>query len=274
MYVFESVIAPHSHTHDSVDSRLTARTSSSNRVVSRFASSRVSLDTPRQKRAGYREMSTAAVRRERRPSRRVSSRASSAMRSKSAAVGAPSTTPGGDAGAAESELRSKRAASTFSSPSADTRLARQLGQVVFCASHPSMQSLWNACWHSGRHSSVSPTSNASMHTEHDSSSTLHFPRSHASLPNATRGIASTTARGHPRGAFRRRAPFVMATSPQSSSRPTNSTPPNPPPLRRMARANRRRHTESTMHTNMPMITTSTTVMNPGLVIAYSSTKLD
>mmetsp|Transcript_11530 Transcript_11530/g.48351 ORF Transcript_11530/g.48351 Transcript_11530/m.48351 type:complete len:249 (-) Transcript_11530:1846-2592(-) len=210
MYVFESVIAPHSHTYDSVDSRLTARTwSSSNRVVARLAR----YSSTKKGGAGYREMSTAAVRRERRPSRRVSSRASSAMRSKSAAVGAPSTTPGGDAGAAESELRSKRAASTSSSPSADTRLARQLGQVVFCASHPSMQSLWNACWHSGRHSSVSPTSNASMHTEHDSSSTLHFPRSHASLPNATRGIASTTARGHPRGAFRRRAPFVMATSP-------------------------------------------------------------
>ena len=113
MYVFESVIAPHSHTHDSVDSRLTARTwSSSNRVVARLAR----YSSTKKGGAGYREMSTAAVRRERRPSRRASSRASSAMRSKSAAVGAPSTTPGGDAGAAESELRSKRAASTSSSP--------------------------------------------------------------------------------------------------------------------------------------------------------------
>ena len=42
----------------------------------------------------------------------------------------------------------------------------------------------------------------------------------------------------------------------------------------MARAKSLRHTESAMHTNAPMITTSITVMNPGLVIAYSFARLD
>jgi hypothetical protein len=88
----------------------------------------------------------------------------------------------------------------------------------------SMQSSWNACWHSGRHSSVSPRSKASMHTEHDSSSALHFPRSHSSLPKVTRGMASTTARGHPRGAL-----------PPARAAGHGQVPPSPRPGRRTGR---------------------------------------
>ena len=49
-------------------------------------------------------------------------------------------------------------------PGAGNRLARQLGHVLCCESHSSMQSLWNTCWHVGIVLMISPSSNWSMQT--------------------------------------------------------------------------------------------------------------
>mmetsp|Transcript_3244 Transcript_3244/g.12115 ORF Transcript_3244/g.12115 Transcript_3244/m.12115 type:complete len:249 (+) Transcript_3244:2001-2747(+) len=143
-----------------------------------------------------------------------------------------------------------------------SKLARQLGQVLCCASHSSMQSLWNTCWHVGMVLITSLSSNCSMHTEQLGSSPAHLLAFQSASVNSNCGMASIISRGQPVccAALPPKPPFWFQVT--VSSRPR---------IRRLSTCpcSIHLHTLRSRHMNIAMMITSTTDMNDGGIMSSS-----
>mmetsp|Transcript_1858 Transcript_1858/g.7775 ORF Transcript_1858/g.7775 Transcript_1858/m.7775 type:complete len:265 (-) Transcript_1858:1682-2476(-) len=139
-----------------------------------------------------------------------------------------------------------------------SKLARQLGQVLCCASHSSMHSLWNTCWHVGMVLITSPSSNCSMHTEQLGSSPAHLLAFQSASVYANCGMASIISRGQPVCCAALPPVWFQMTL---SSRPRIRLSTCPCSIHL--------HTLRSRHINIAMMITSTTDMNDGGIMSSS-----